>query len=91
MTNLDTPTPEQAAGYDVVVWMDDDEIFVIKPYTITGEAFVVHLFGEVAHENGMELTIEPEDFVERVPKDLKVGFANPLKNLIFPMTRPLLH
>lgn len=75
------PSAEQSVGYDIVIWMEDDESPTLaRSLTILGEA-ILHAL-DPSHKMGKcsELTTEPENFFADVPKSTRIGLLNPSTN-----------
>lgn len=88
MARVDTPTDKSAEGYDLIVWMGDED-FLIKAFSVVGKSFLETIFGP---DKGMHvLEMYPEELLEKIPRTFNVGLADPNTNLIRLMKKLPLH
>lgn len=72
-TQMQKPTPEQANGYDIVLWLDNDGDIIASPYTPAGEEFIRKL--QPDWKPGVHMTVQasPKRFFKCVPDGITVG------------------
>lgn len=89
---MQTPTKEQAEGYDVLIWLDDDGDIMLRAYTEQGEDFLVNYCEDYSRGDLVELSdIHPEEFAVEIPTAVMAGFLNSEDGVIYTLPKPVKH
>lgn len=78
------------AGYDVLVWVDDEGDVVCCGYTRKGQNFLRTLNRDYNNGDIMELVGHPRAFKAQIPNNIQVGLLMRPSGKIKPMDGPRL-
>ncbi len=67
----------RAAGYDIVVWIDEDGDAVCGAFTRAGEQWLQTIVGTYRKGDIMIIHSPPNVFEASIPEHLRVGYENP--------------
>lgn len=82
------PTARQSRGYDILVWIDEDEDVVAQAYTEEGATFLKSMDGRYNRGDVLEIISHPDEFKRHVPPRLKIGSISPVTNKVSRMVTP---
>lgn len=78
------PTKEQSRGFDIMIWMEEDNAKA-RSYTLYGEILFHGLFSTYTPGDIVSLDMNPPEFLREIPPSCQVGYVNPLDNKIYKM------
>lgn len=85
------PSKKEAAGFDIVVWSDDEGDVVARAFTPAGDRALKAFVNK--YEKGAIVIIycHPEEFQQEIPKGTIVGLLSPRAKKVVPMSKNPLH
>lgn len=71
------PSKNQAKGYDILIWIDEEGDVVCRSYTENGTKFLQAMDKRYLQGDVLEIISHPEEFKKHIPPMLKVGSISP--------------
>lgn len=85
------PTLEDANGYDLLVWMDEEGNVLTKSYSLMGEVILRSMTEDYSSGDVLEILIHPDEFTKDIPPTARVGYVDPRTARIRRMGKKPLH
>lgn len=80
-----------AAGYDALVWIDQDGDVVCCAYTEGGARFLRSVLPGYRRGDIMQILSHPDEFTAAIPKKIIIGKVNPDDGKVYTLAHHRLH
>lgn len=85
------PTLEDAKGYDLIVWLNEDGEVLTKSYSLMGEVILRGMTPNYEPGDVLEILVHPDEFNRDIPPSARVGYVDPHTNRLRRIDKGLFH
>lgn len=88
---MQPPSKRQAAGFDIVVWVDKEGDVVCRAFTDPGHKAIRQLVDEYHKGDIVQIYNSPDEFQAEMPDDLAIGMLQRGSKKVVPLSFSRLH
>jgi hypothetical protein len=88
---MQPPSQRAAAGFDIVVWVDNDGDIVCRAFTSPGHKAIRKLVNDYRRGDIVQIYNSPEEFQAEMPESLAIGMLQKQSKKVVPLSIIRLH